>query len=105
MKGRAHVEQGVSYRFDRNRCTTLIGEQNSHITALLSWTQLDVRVSPAQHVIATVSFDPAHRSREHFGVSPRPQACRAWSRAAGAPLSRIASRYGKASEPRNCAGR
>jgi hypothetical protein len=67
VKGRAHVEQGVSYRFDRNRFTTLIGEQKSQFTAL-SWTQLDVQVSPAQHLIATVSFDPQRTDRANISA-------------------------------------
>ena len=68
VKGRAHFEQGASYRFDRNRFGTLVGEQNSKFTALLSWTQVDVQVSPAQHVVATLSFDPQRTERANISA-------------------------------------
>ena len=68
VKGRAHFEQGTSYRFDRNRFGTLIGEQRSKFTALLSWTQVDVQVSPAQHVLATFSFDPQRTDRANISA-------------------------------------
>ena len=63
VKGRAYVEQAVSYRYDRNRFGTLVGPQDSKFTALLSWTQMDVQISPRQHAVASVSFDPQHTDR------------------------------------------
>jgi hypothetical protein len=66
VKERVYFEEGVSYRFDRNRFSTLVGPQNSKFTALLSWTQIDLQVSPSQHVVASISFDPQKTERAHI---------------------------------------
>jgi len=65
--GRLSVEQGISYRYDRNRFETLWGEQNSAYAALMSWSQADWRVSDGQHVSATLSFDP--QRIDHAGIT------------------------------------
>jgi hypothetical protein len=66
VKERVYLEEGVSYRFDRNRFGTLVGPQNSKFTALLSWSQIDLQVSPSQRVIASVSFDPQKTDRANI---------------------------------------
>ena len=66
VKGRVYFEQALSYRFDRNRFNTLVGPQDSKFTALLSWSQLDVNVSPGQHLTATLSFDPQNTERANI---------------------------------------
>jgi len=58
VKGRAFFEQAVSARYDRNRVETVSGEQISQYNALMSWSQLNLKASPSQQVVATLSFDP-----------------------------------------------
>ena len=67
VKGRVYFEQALSYRFDRNRFDTLAGTEYQTFDTLLSWSQLDVQVSPAQRLIASVSFDP--QTTDHAGIT------------------------------------
>jgi hypothetical protein len=63
VKGRLFVEDALSYRYDRNRYDTLWGPQVSQYTALMSWSQLNLQVSPSQSLAASVSFDPQATDR------------------------------------------
>jgi hypothetical protein len=60
VKGRLFFEQGVSYRFDRNRFTTLAGPEQNIYNQPLSWSQLDASVSAAQHVRVAFAVDAQH---------------------------------------------
>ena len=66
VKEHVYFEEGVSYRFDRNRFGTLVGPQDSKFTALLSWSQIDLQVSPSQRAIVSVSFDPQKTDRANI---------------------------------------
>lgn len=66
VKGRAYFEEAVSYRYDRNRYGTLVGTQESKFTALLSWSQVDLQLSPRQHAAFTVSVDPQRTDRANI---------------------------------------
>lgn len=66
IKGRAWIEQAVSYRYDRNRIDTLVGPQDSKFTTLLSWSQVDVQLSPRQHAIVSISRDPQSTDRANI---------------------------------------
>jgi hypothetical protein len=65
-RGRVYFEEAVSYRFDRNRFGTLAGVQDSTLTALLSWSQVDLQLSPRQHVAVTLSADPQKTDRANI---------------------------------------
>jgi len=66
IKGRVWIEQAISYRYDRNRIDTLVGPQDSKFTTLLSWSQLDVQVSPRQHAVVSISRDPQSTDRANI---------------------------------------
>jgi hypothetical protein len=66
IKGRLWIEQAISYRYDRNRIDTLVGPQDSKFTTLLSWSQVDVQVSPRQHAVISVSRDPQSTDRANI---------------------------------------
>ncbi|HEX3704275.1 MAG TPA: hypothetical protein VHU82_13165, partial [Vicinamibacterales bacterium] len=66
IKGRLFVEEAVSYRYDRNRFGTLVGPQDSKFTALLSWSQVDLQLSPQQHAVVSVSLDPQNTDRANI---------------------------------------
>ncbi len=67
IKGRAWIEEAVSYRYDRNRIDTLAGPQDSKFTTLLSWTQVDVQLSQRQHAIVSISRDP--QNTDHANIT------------------------------------
>jgi hypothetical protein len=67
VKGRVFFEQALSYRFDRNRFTTLVGPEANKYTALMSWSQVDVRASDSQHLMASVAVDP--QSTDHARIT------------------------------------
>lgn len=77
VRGRATLQQSVSYRFDRNAFTTLAGPDRNEFNALLSWTQVDIRVNDAQHLRASLGADPRSTDRANItaftpaGVMPR----------------------------------
>lgn len=77
VRGRLTLQQSVSYRFDRNAFTTLAGPERNEFNALLSWTQLDLRISDAQHVRVSAGADPRSTDRANItaftpaGVMPR----------------------------------
>lgn len=62
-KGRVSYQQGLSYRYDRNTYTTLAGPDQSTFNALLSWTQLDARLTDTQRLRVSVSADPRNTDR------------------------------------------
>jgi hypothetical protein len=66
-KGRSTYQQALSYRYDRNSYTTLAGDDHNLFTALLSWTQIDTRVTDTQRVRLTFSADP--REVDHANVT------------------------------------
>ena len=66
IRGRVALQQAVSYRFDRNTFTTLAGPDRNEFNALLSWTQLDVRVSDAQRLRISVGADPRSTDRANI---------------------------------------
>src|SRR5262249_13233226 len=67
LKGRLYAEQAISYRFDRNRYDTLNGPQISQYPALMSWSQLDLRISDGQRATMMMSFDP--QTSQHAGIT------------------------------------
>jgi hypothetical protein len=66
LKGRLFFEEAVSYRYDRNGFETLAGPQMDKFTTLMSWSQLDAQLSPGQHLVATLSFDPQSTDRANI---------------------------------------
>ncbi len=60
IRGRVHFEEGLSYRFDRNPFGTVVGDQDQKFSSIVSWSQVDVDVSPAQHVVAAFAANPQH---------------------------------------------
>jgi hypothetical protein len=67
IRGRVFFEQALSYRFDRNRFTTLLAPETNKYTALMSWSQVDVRASDSQHLMASVAVDP--QSTDHASIT------------------------------------
>lgn len=67
MKGRLFFEQGISYRFDRNRFTTLAGPEQNIYNQPLSWSQVDATISPTQHVRVALAVDAQHT--DHAGIT------------------------------------
>jgi hypothetical protein len=67
VRGRVFFEQALSYRSDRNRFTTLVGPETNKYTALMSWSQVDVRMSDGQHLMASVAVDP--QSTDHASIT------------------------------------
>ncbi|MFN7984348.1 MAG: carboxypeptidase regulatory-like domain-containing protein [Vicinamibacterales bacterium] len=66
IRGRVALQQSVSYRFDQNTFTTLAGPDRNEFNALLSWTQLDVRVSDAQRLRISAGADPRSTDRANI---------------------------------------
>ena len=66
IKGRLFFEEAVSYRFDRNRFTTLAGPQHNTYNQPLVWSQLDGTVSSRQHVRFALAFDEQHTDHAHI---------------------------------------
>jgi hypothetical protein len=66
VKGRLFFESAVSYRFDRNRFTTLAGPERSTYNQPLFWTQLDGNISSHQRVRFAVAFDQQHTDHAHI---------------------------------------
>ena len=66
VKGRLFFETALSYRFDRNRFTTLAGPERSTYNQPLFWSQLDGNVSSRQHVRLAVAFDQQHTDHAHI---------------------------------------
>jgi len=60
VKGKLFFESAVSYRYDRNRFTTLAGDERSTYNQPLFWTQLDGNVSSNQRVRLAFAFDQQH---------------------------------------------
>jgi carboxypeptidase family protein/TonB-dependent receptor-like protein len=60
VKGRLFFESALSYRFDRNRFTTLAGPERSTYNQPLFWTQLDGNISSKQRVRLAIAFDQQH---------------------------------------------
>jgi hypothetical protein len=60
VKGKLFFESAVSYRYDRNRFTTLAGPERSTYNQPLFWTQLDGNVSSNQRVRLAFAFDQQH---------------------------------------------
>ncbi len=58
VKGKLFYEEALSYRFDRNKYGTVVGTQDQKFDELASWTQLDLQVSPGQHLFTSFSFNP-----------------------------------------------
>src|SRR5215510_9956461 len=66
VKGRLFFETALSYRYDRNRFTTLAGPERSTYNQPLFWTQLDGTVSSQQHVRFAFAFDQQHTDHAHI---------------------------------------
>ena len=66
VKGRVTYQQAVSARYDRNSFTTLAGPDHNLFTALLSWTQVDATLSPAQRLRVSISADPRQTDRANI---------------------------------------
>jgi Carboxypeptidase regulatory-like domain/TonB-dependent Receptor Plug Domain len=60
VKGRLFFEQALSYRFDRNRFTTLAGPEHNVYNQPLYWSQLDANLSQTQHVRLALAVDEQH---------------------------------------------
>jgi outer membrane receptor protein involved in Fe transport len=61
-------QQAVSYRFDRNPFTTVDDTTYRSIyRSVLSWTQLDAKLSPGQHLRVAFGLDP--QTTNHAGVT------------------------------------
>ena len=60
VKGKLFFESAVSYRYDRNRFTTLAGPERSTYSQPLFWTQLDGTLSSNQRVRLAFAFDQQH---------------------------------------------
>jgi hypothetical protein len=60
VKGKLFFESAVSYRYDRNRFTTLAGPERNTYNQPLFWTQLDGNVSSNQRVRLAFAFDQQH---------------------------------------------
>jgi hypothetical protein len=60
VKGRLFFETALSYRYDRNRFTTLAGPERSTYNQPLFWSQLDGNLSSKQHVRFAFAFDQQH---------------------------------------------
>ena len=58
VKDKLFYEEGLSYRFDRNKYSTVVGTQDQKFDELSSWTQLDFQASGGQHLFTSFSFDP-----------------------------------------------
>ena len=69
VKGRLFFETALSYRFDRNRFTTLAGPERSTYNQPLFWSQLDGNLSStAARSLRVCLRSAAHGSREHHRV-------------------------------------
>ena len=66
VRGHVTVQQSISYRYDRNTFTTLAGPDHNVFQALLSWTQVDARISDTQHVRVSVGADPRGTDRANI---------------------------------------
>ncbi len=66
VRGRVTLQQSISYRYDRNTFTTLAGPDHNVFQALLSWTQVDARISDTQHVRVSVGADPRATDRANI---------------------------------------
>ena len=58
VRDKLFYEEGLSYRFDRNKYGTVVGTQDQKFDELSSWTQLDFQASPGQHLFTSFSFNP-----------------------------------------------
>jgi len=58
-RGHLYFQQALSYRFDRNPFTTVDDTDYRNIyRSLLSWTQLDAKLSDRQHLRVSFGLDP-----------------------------------------------
>jgi len=67
VRDRLYFEQALSYRFDRNRFGTLVGPQDNTFDALLSWSQLDYRLTPSHDVALSGGFDT--QATDHWNIT------------------------------------
>lgn len=66
VRGRVTLQQSISYRYDRNTFTTLAGPDHNVYQALLSWTQIDTRISDTQHLRVSIGADPRGTDRANI---------------------------------------
>jgi hypothetical protein len=75
--GRLYFQQSLSYRFDRNRYTTIVGPDQNLFESLMSWSQIDARISATQHLRVSLGFDPQRTDHANItaftpaGTTPR----------------------------------
>ncbi len=67
VKGRLFYEEAISYRFDRNKFGTVVGRQDQKFNEIASWTQLDLQVSPGQHLVWAFAFNP--QNTDHANIT------------------------------------
>jgi hypothetical protein len=67
MRDRLFLSQSLSYRYDRNRFTTLLGPEQNDFNALLSWTQVDAQFSPSRRLRLSLGADP--QSTDHANIT------------------------------------
>ena len=63
---RVTYQQALSYRYNHNSYTTLTGPDHNIFTALLSWTQVDARLSDTERVRVSVNADPRDTDRANI---------------------------------------
>ena len=66
VKGRLWFTQGADYRYVRNYYDTVAGPQANKYTAVLSWTSLDLSVTPNHRVSVWTDVDP--QTTDHVNV-------------------------------------
>jgi hypothetical protein len=62
-----YFQQALSYRFDRNTFTTLDGTYRNIYRSVLSWSQLDAKLSNSQHLRVSFGLDP--QTTNHANVT------------------------------------
>ncbi len=73
VKERAHYEEALSYRFDRNKFETLVGTQDQKFNELASWTQFNVKLSPRQDLFTSFCFSPQKTDHANLTAFTPPQ--------------------------------
>lgn len=66
-RGHLYFQQALSYRFDRNTFTTLDGTYRNVYRSVLSWSQLDAKLSNRQHLRVAFGLDP--QTTNHANVT------------------------------------
>jgi outer membrane receptor protein involved in Fe transport len=68
VKGRLWFTQGLDYRFLRNSFETVAGDEETRYNALLSWSALDLALTPSHRISGWFSADPQRIEHDNINA-------------------------------------